>query len=47
MDVSDASYNIFNEKENKGSQTGTWKKYEKKRKQKTLTVIISSGFHCN
>jgi hypothetical protein len=31
MDVSDASYYIFNEKGNKGSQMGHTKKYLRKR----------------
>ncbi len=34
MDISDASYYIFNEKENKGSQMGHTKKTIKKEKKK-------------
>jgi hypothetical protein len=46
MDVSDASYYIFNEKANKGSQTGHTKKYFIKPKIIAITVIPISGFHC-
>ena len=52
MDVSDASYYIFNEKGNKGSQMGHTKKIlkKKKKKKKNLRVWVNEQlleYNCN